>query len=1106
MEPRISNLFSRCFAVLLLLVLLTSVLPGNGDSVLAAPGDTTRVSVDSSGGEANAGSGKPAISDDGRYVTFQSSASNLVSGDVNGAEDIFVHDRQTGTTTLVSVDSSGNQANGGSFSPAISADGRFVAFYSDASNLVNNDTNGCGDIFVHDRQTSQTTRVSVSSSGVEESAPPPDDYEVVSISGDGRFVAFYSDASNLVSGDTNGETDIFVHDRQTGETVRASLASNGAEANASSSSPALSSDGRYLAFRSGATNLVAGDTNGKEDIFVRDLQTGTTTRVSVTSSGAEAIGGSYSPDISGDGRYVVFLSASRNLDPRADDYGSKQLVFVHDRQVGQTVLASVYPDGNILEVGLLDQPTISRDGRYVAFAFYSKGDNNGIMNIWAHDLLTGNTKEVIYGNESSRGPALSANGSLVAFWSSASNLVSGDSNGVDDVFVSEVAYGAERNPTVYSITPECGFYDCPRPTPSNINFIATFSEQVTGVTADDFSLEMLDGVSGASITGVSGYGSQYYISVNTGTGDGELRLNLIDDDSIVDSTLNPLGGAGTGNGNKSGSSYYIDKSAPTVTSITRADPDPTAADTVHFTVNFSEKVYPVKPGDFVLSTTGSISGATVSDISPGEDEYTDSATYTVTVNTGTGDGMLRLDLIDDDSIRDQLDNPLGGEGAGNGDFTTGETYTINRSTPSTPSVTSSLRADPNPTAADIVSFSVTFSEAVSGVDVNDFALTTTGGISAAFVANFSGSGNSYTVLVTTGSGDGSLRLDVLDDDSIINASGIPLGGTGAGNGNFTTGESYTVDKSFPYVTSSLRTDANPTTAVSVSFMVSFSEAVSGVDVSDFSLSTTGNLSNTGIAGVSGSGNLYTISVNTGDGSGTLRLDILDNDSILDSSGYPLGGVGIGNGNFTTGEEYTIDRTPVELFTETLRSNGRNDGWVLESSEDSEQGGYKDSDSTTFVLGDNAQDSQFRAILHFPTFYIPNNAVITRALLMIRGEAMVGSDPFTTHGNILADIRSGAFGFIGPFPYRGLQISDFQSPAHMDAVATFENNPFNGWYWAWLDSSAFQYINLNGITQFRLRFQIGDDDNLQNDYMRFYSGDYEDLALRPRLVIEYYTSR
>lgn len=127
--------------------------------------------------------------------------------------------------------------------------------------------------------------------------------------------------------------------------------------------------------------------------------------------------------------------------------------------------------------------------------------------------------------------------------------------------------------------------------------------------------------------------------------------------------------------------------------------------------------------------------------------------------------------------------------------------------------------------------------------------------------------------------------------------------------------------------------------------------------------------------------------------------------------------------------------------------------------------------------------------------------------MIKGEALAGTNPFTTHGNILADIRSGAFGFIGPFPYRGLQVSDFQSLSNIDRIAIIENNPFNGWYWAWIDSSALGYINLAGITQIRLRFKlVGDNDDFGNDYVRFYSGDYKDLALRPRLVIEYYTTR
>jgi hypothetical protein len=1107
MDTKFPNSLIRCIAALVLLFLLVDAAPGSVYPAHAAAGIITRVSVDSSGTQANGGSRRTGISDDGRYVAFGSDASNLVSEDTNGTGDIFIHDRSTGVTTRVSVRSNGAQANGGSSSPAISGDGRFVAFYSDASDLLNGDTNGFADIFVHDRQTGQTTRVSVSSSGVEANAPPPDDYVVVSISDEGRFVAFYSDASNLVDGDTNNETDIFVHDLQTGRTVRASVASDGAEANGSSSYPNISGDGRYVTFSSGATNLVPGDTNGKADVFVRDLQAGTTTRVSVNSRGEQAEGGGSSPDISGDGRYVVFLSASGNLDPRADEY-NKDLVYVHDRQGGQTTLASVYSEGGLLTVGLLDQPAISRDGRYVAFSFYDKGENQGIMDIWVRDLQSGISIEAAAGNASSFGSSLSASGSVVAFWSGATNLVSGDTNESADAFAAEVSFGAERNPTVASAAPDCGLSTpvCTYPTPSTVSFIVNFSEQVTGVTADDFSLAMLDGLTGATITGVNGYGSQYMVSVNTGTGEGKLRLNVLDNDSILDSALNPLGGAGAGNGDfTSGKLYWIDKTVPVVTSITRTDPNPTAAAEVRFTVDFSEVVGLVKISDFVLSTSGNITGAAVTAISPREDEFIGASTYTVTVSTGMGDGTLRLDLIDNDTIGDwDSPIPLGGTGVGNGNFTMGEIYTITKSAPIVPSVASVLRADPNPTAGDLVSFSVTFSEPVSGVDASDFSIATTGNLSGALVANLTGSGNTYTILAATGSGDGGLRLDVLDDDSITNATGVPLGGTGPGNGAFTGGEAYTVDKTAPTVTASLRADPNPTIAASVNFTVVFSEPVTGVEAGDFFVATTGSISGAGISAVNGSGYLYTVSVGTGSGDGTLRLDVLDNDSILDASNLALAGPGIGNGNFTTGEEFTLTRLPVNKITETIRSNGANDGWVLESGEDSNQGGFKDAYSRTLVLGDDPADRQFRSILHFPTDYLPDNAVITRALLMLKGEGVAGTNPFETHQNIVVDIRSGAFGFIGPFPYRGLQVSDFQSPAHRDAVGIIQNNPLNGWYWTWLDPAAFEYIKLNGITQFRLRFQLDDNDNMQYDYIRFYSGDYDGLADRPRLVVEYYT--
>ncbi|MCI0476942.1 MAG: hypothetical protein L0Y55_11885, partial [Anaerolineales bacterium] len=270
-----------------------------------APGAvvTTRVSVASDGTQANAHVDSFEISGDGRYVAFATSANNLISGDTNGVGDVFVHDRQTGQTTRVSVSSGGTQATVHCEAPDISADGRYVAFQSAAVELVLSDTNSHKDIFVRDRQTGNTTRVSVSSLGTQAnggSANP-------ALSADGRFVAFSSYAANLVVFDLNAHTDIFVHDRQTGETTLVSVASDGTQGNWDSLVPMISGDGRYVTFYSQATNLVPNDTNGSGDIFLHDRQTGQTTRVSVASDGTQ---GNFGADtrhaISADGRYIAF--------------------------------------------------------------------------------------------------------------------------------------------------------------------------------------------------------------------------------------------------------------------------------------------------------------------------------------------------------------------------------------------------------------------------------------------------------------------------------------------------------------------------------------------------------------------------------------------------------------------------------------------------------------------------------------------------------------------------------------------------------------------------------------------------------------------------------
>ena len=392
--------------------------------------NTSLVSVASDGTQGNNLSGIPAISVDGRYVAFASLASNLVSGDTNGYQDIFVHDLQTKQTTRVSVASDGTQGNGRSgYHPwcSISGDGRYVAFASDANNLVSGDNNDAHDVFVHDRQTGQTTRISIATNGTQSNA----DSWGPSISADGRYVAFTSYASNLSNGDTNNERDAFVHDRQTGQTNRVSIASDGTQGNDFSAGTFISADGRYVAFNSQASNLVSGDTNGQLDVFVHDRQTGQTSRISVASDGTQGNHSSFFPSLSTDGRYVAFISQASNL--VNGDTNNQWDIFVHDQQMGQTSRVSV--DSNGVQFGDSSQdPSISANGRYVAFRFNS-------WDIYLHDRQTGQTSRVsvnsqgIPGNGQSEYPAISGDGRYVAFFSLATNLVHGGTSSIGHVFV-----------------------------------------------------------------------------------------------------------------------------------------------------------------------------------------------------------------------------------------------------------------------------------------------------------------------------------------------------------------------------------------------------------------------------------------------------------------------------------------------------------------------------------------------------------------------------------------------------------------------------------------------------------------------------------------------
>lgn len=426
-------------------ILLTVWVQGN---LSAKPNHKMkRVSVSSQGSEADSSSYSPSLSATGRFVAFDSEAGNLAGKDDNSVSDVFVHDRRKGVTKRVSLSNSGGEAIGeyhyeygllGSYNPSISGNGELVAFESYAANLVENDRNQAFDIFVRNIRKATTERVSLSSSGEESDG----DCFSPQISESGRFVAYDSYASNLVGNDTNYVSDIFVFDRKTKTTERVSVSSLGEEANDSSFLSAVSSNGRYIVFISDATNLVANDSNGYRDVFVHDRRTGFTTRVSVSSSGIESDGDSYPPVISGNGRYVAFPSSAANL--VADDRNDAVDVFVHDLKTRATIRVSVDSLGNEGNENSFN-PSLSRSGKVVAYSSSASNlvtsDKNDASDVFLHNLKRRQTQRISVNpyqadaNGDSYEAALSANGRFIGFSSYASNLAKGDHNENRDIFI-----------------------------------------------------------------------------------------------------------------------------------------------------------------------------------------------------------------------------------------------------------------------------------------------------------------------------------------------------------------------------------------------------------------------------------------------------------------------------------------------------------------------------------------------------------------------------------------------------------------------------------------------------------------------------------------------
>ena len=414
-------------------------------------GTTTRISVSSTGGQGNdnidvGGLWGASISSDGRYVAFFTEATNMVPGFTH--PDVFVRDQQQHTTSPIAVTPLGTQGDGGSHEPEISPNGRFVAFSSTSTNLVPGDTNGYTDIFVHDLDSGQTSRVSVSSSGEQSNGHSSSP----SISGDGRFVVFESQATNLVPNDTNGSTDVFVHELQTGLTSRVSVSSSGAEGNSwSECGPrSISDDGRYVVFVSDSNNLVLGQLYWLAKVFLRDRQTGTTTLISADPSGADANGKSYFPSISANGLFIGYTSFASNL--VADDKNGTPDAFVKNLQTGQTNRISVSSAGLSANRWVDGLVSLSADGNVACFTTDATNlvpnDTNIDLDVFLHNLHTGETTcgSVASGLDipkSGYAQEISADGMHIVFQSHSSELVLGDTNGFTDVFVHEIGVHSE---------------------------------------------------------------------------------------------------------------------------------------------------------------------------------------------------------------------------------------------------------------------------------------------------------------------------------------------------------------------------------------------------------------------------------------------------------------------------------------------------------------------------------------------------------------------------------------------------------------------------------------------------------------------------------------
>ena len=405
---------------------------------------------------------------------------------------------------------------------------------------------------------------------------------------------------------------------------------------------------------------------------------------------------------------------------------------------------------------------------------------------------------------------------------------------------------------------------------TSVSFTVTFSETVSGVDATDFTVDG-SGVTG-TITGMSGSGSTYTVTVGSVSGTGTLSIDLkASGTGISDAAGNAISGGFT-----AGATHTVDTQAPSVSSIAVSGSPTANATSVSFTVTFSETVSGVDATDFTVDgsgVTGTITGMSGS-----------GSTYTVTVGSVSGTGTLSIDLkASGTGISDAAGNAI------SGGFTAGATHTVDTQAPSV----SSIAVSGSPAAnATTVSFTVTFSETVSGVDATDFTVDGSGVTGT--ITGMSGSGSTYTVTVGSVSGTGTLSIDLK-----ASGTGISDAAGNAISGGFTAGATHTVDTQAPSVSSIAVSGSPAANATTVSFTVTFSETVSGVDATDFTVDGSGVTGT--ITGMSGSGSTYTVTVGSVSGNGTLSIDLkASGTGISDAAGNAI------SGGFTAGATHTVD--------------------------------------------------------------------------------------------------------------------------------------------------------------------------------------------------------